>query len=74
MERNNARFARRRNNESSVQLRHCATFLKHRTMTRSNRCFAGATARKPHARALHARASFGARTARANARFARTPR
>eukprot|EP00974_Lingulodinium_polyedra_P105448 10209999-Lingulodinium_polyedra.AAC.1 len=39
-------------------------------MTRSNRNFAGTTARKPHARAFHAHASFGARTKRANVRFA----
>eukprot|EP00974_Lingulodinium_polyedra_P038395 3679002-Lingulodinium_polyedra.AAC.1 len=36
-------------------------------MMRPNRCFAGATARKPYARALRARASLGAR-----ARSART--
>eukprot|EP00974_Lingulodinium_polyedra_P060385 5821889-Lingulodinium_polyedra.AAC.1 len=39
-----------------MQLHHCATPYKRCDTTRSNRRFAVATARNPHARALHARA------------------
>eukprot|EP00974_Lingulodinium_polyedra_P133125 11224456-Lingulodinium_polyedra.AAC.1 len=55
MERANVRRANRCGRETSIQPHHCATFQRRCAMTRSKRRFAVATARKPHARALHAR-------------------
>eukprot|EP00974_Lingulodinium_polyedra_P100140 9700194-Lingulodinium_polyedra.AAC.1 len=66
MERANVRFASRCANETLAQPRHCATSAKRCAMMRSNRRFAGATARKLHARALHARVNTAARVERAS--------
>eukprot|EP00974_Lingulodinium_polyedra_P080681 7817591-Lingulodinium_polyedra.AAC.1 len=60
-----ARFASRCGCESSTRPHHCATFHSRCTMTRSNQCFAVATAREPHERRLHARARKLARAWRA---------
>eukprot|EP00974_Lingulodinium_polyedra_P096249 9330917-Lingulodinium_polyedra.AAC.1 len=51
----NVRCASRRGRETSIRPHHCATFRERCAMTRSTRHFAVTTARKPHARALHAR-------------------
>eukprot|EP00974_Lingulodinium_polyedra_P000475 47732-Lingulodinium_polyedra.AAC.1 len=61
MERARERLASRRVVGSLVRPHHCATSANRCTVMRSNRPFAAAMARKPHSRALHARASFLAR-------------
>eukprot|EP00974_Lingulodinium_polyedra_P123662 11187665-Lingulodinium_polyedra.AAC.1 len=45
-------------NEQSIRPHHCATRQKRCAMMRSRRPSAAATARKPHARAHNAQASF----------------
>eukprot|EP00974_Lingulodinium_polyedra_P114974 11134154-Lingulodinium_polyedra.AAC.1 len=55
------RSARRCGCGRSIRAHLCATFEKRYTKTRSNRPSAAATARKPHASALHAHTSFLAR-------------
>eukprot|EP00974_Lingulodinium_polyedra_P029454 2838052-Lingulodinium_polyedra.AAC.1 len=55
VERASVRFASRCARETSIRPRHSAGFRKRRAMTRPNRRFAVAAARKLHVCAFHAR-------------------
>eukprot|EP00974_Lingulodinium_polyedra_P126389 11198100-Lingulodinium_polyedra.AAC.1 len=54
MERANVRLSSHYGNGTSLRPQHCVMLVKRYTMLRSSRRFAVATARKSHARALHA--------------------
>eukprot|EP00974_Lingulodinium_polyedra_P123789 11188113-Lingulodinium_polyedra.AAC.1 len=54
VERASVQFASRRSNETLTQPRHRAAFVGRCAVMHSNRCFAGAAARKPRVRAIRA--------------------